>query len=136
MKAEIRNSIAQSPPNVESLCLRTDKTRCLMVWLLELQKNATAEELTRLSSRFKTWKIVFVHSFPNFSPMVEARVIFEALPPLAMLRAHPGLCDWSAWLQDRRALLMSKWSPEKEICYGLSFNDYAALVPKRADAVH
>lgn len=136
MKAKWRHPAEKPTATDGTLCLRADTSQCLMVWLLELQRNATSEELIKLSSRFRHWTIVFVHSSANFSPMVEARVIFEALPPLTMLHAHQGLCDWSAWLQDRRALLMSKWAPNREICYGLSFHDYISAVPKCDYAVN
>lgn len=108
------------------ICLTPGNKKCLMVWLLELPSGDIAQDLRRLQSQFSRRHVVFVHSKPEFAPMVAAGVVFEALPPLSMMRAHSALVDWGAWATDRLALLKASWAPDRALTYGMAPEAYLA----------
>lgn len=110
----------------QQLRLTQAHERCVMVWLLEMTATDIAEDLKRLEAQFRNRRVVFVHSGHDFSPMVAAHVVFEALPPIASMRANPGLMDWGAWVADRFALLQAAWAPERAIRYGMPPETYLA----------
>lgn len=110
----------------EELRLTDPGERCVLVWLLEFPATDIAADLKRVADQLRRRRVVFVHSGVDFSPMVAAGVIFEALPPLAAMRAHRGLLDWGAWVSDRIALLQTVWAPDRAITYGMPPEAYMA----------
>ncbi len=112
-------------PEGELRLLSADR-RVLMVFALDIESEALAPAISSLTRRFRRHKLVFVHSSLDFRPFMTEKVAFEHVPGLDQIAAFPDLVDWPRFLEDCRALLVTKWAPRRAIAYGLTFPAYIA----------
>lgn len=69
---------------------------------------------------------VYVVDSPDFLALRRERVRFEYVPSLTERRRHRPEADWARFLEERYALLLTKWRPRQVIAYGTRFEDAIA----------
>jgi len=120
-----------APEPSAELALLPDDVPVIMVFTLDIDAAALPPVIAQLDRRFARHKLVFVHSALDFRPFMEAKTAFEVLPSFHQMAAFPDLVNWPRYLEDRRALLLSKWRPSRAIAYGFDLQGYADEAARR-----
>lgn len=104
--------------------------RTALVSMLEVEPSLVGSIVATTKRRLVRFdRIVYLTSHDDFRPFRAAKVPFEYWPPVAELWSRAGDLPWPAYLQAKRALLLSKWRPGLQITYGLDVETYLSRVP-------
>lgn len=122
---------AAVPDPSDELALLPDDVSVIMVFTLDIEAASLPPVIAQLGRRFARHKLVFVHSALDFRPFMELKTAFEVLPSFDQMAAFPDLVNWPRYLEDRRALLLSKWRPRRAIAYGYDLQGYADEAARR-----
>ena len=107
-------------PHVAAILAAGGRVRFYLIGLLGMEANKIRALLPVLTAEMAARQVVpvFVTDLLDYRVFRDARVIFEAVPPLAdSATLMPGL-NWAARRREIVALVREKWQPAGEISLG------------------